>query len=183
MSDPIPSHPDYPAIEATYLSLPNTPSFNASYPSPPFILILDNVLTKEECLEYLHRATSSNNGVFDEAGVNTGDGSRTQKILKEARNCGRIILKDEQLAGVFLERIKPWLEDVRVFGGERAKEELEGFREQMEDETEMGKILETTKDARSGKEEDWVGVIGTRGRGGQKWRLTRWVDVYEARII
>ncbi|RPB28799.1 hypothetical protein L211DRAFT_816931 [Terfezia boudieri ATCC MYA-4762] len=141
---PIPTHPDYPSITAEYITcpphLPPTPSFTLNYPYTPFI-ILSNVFTPSECTTFLSLATVSTNGIWDAAGVNTGP-SGAQRIYKDARDCGRIILHDEALAKTILDRVRPWLE-----GREGQK--------------------------RSGREEEWVGVIGAKGLNGVKWRITR----------
>ena len=160
---PIPTHPGYPSITAKYITLPPTPTFALNYPYTPFILVLSNVFTPSECATFLSLATTSTNGTWDAAGVNTGPGG-AQRIYKEARNCGRIILHDEALAKAFLDRVRPWLEEVEVLGGEVAAKELRG--EVTEAEGGEG-------EKRSGKEEEWVGVIGAKGLNEATWRMTR----------
>lgn len=168
MTTPSESSPK-PEIKATYLELSET-HLASSYPFPTFIVILDNVFTPSECAAFISRAVASSpDGAWSEAGVYNGY-QTSQVVYKEARDCGRIILDDQELADMWLERIRPWLKDVEVLGGPNAVKELTDFS--VLTEAEKDKVLEKNK-KRGGKDEDWVGIIGNRGLRGQQWKMTR----------
>ncbi|KAF8431156.1 hypothetical protein BGX38DRAFT_1049837, partial [Terfezia claveryi] len=90
-------------------------------------VILSNVFTPSECDTFLSLATTSTNGIWGAAGVNTS-GSGAQRIYKDARDCRRIILHDEALAKIFLDRVRPWLEEVKEWVGVLGAKGLNGVK-------------------------------------------------------
>ncbi|GIJ98423.1 hypothetical protein Aspvir_000540 [Aspergillus viridinutans] len=81
-------------------------------------VVIDNVLTEEECKELLRIAEASTvkdtsgSPTWDRAMINTGGGS--QVLATAQRNCGRIIFDSPELADKLLARLMPFLKEVGV---------------------------------------------------------------------
>lgn len=54
-----------------------------------YAVVIDGVLSEEECAQLLQAAEATANGTWERAMVNVGHGQ--QKMISELRNCGRII--------------------------------------------------------------------------------------------
>jgi hypothetical protein len=78
-----------------------------------YAVVLDNVLTKQECDQLIAAAASTSDGAWERAMVNIGCGQ--QMLLTETRNCGRIIWDDREVVAKLWDRIKshvPELEQI-----------------------------------------------------------------------
>jgi 2-oxoglutarate-Fe(II)-dependent oxygenase superfamily protein len=69
-----------------------------------FAIVVDGLFSPEECAGYIRLAENEN--AFSPAGLNTGT---SQVLYKEIRDCGRWINDDPDLAGIFFERLRPYL--------------------------------------------------------------------------
>ena len=76
-----------------------------------YAVILDNVLTAEECQQLVAAAEASTNGVWEQAMVNIGN--YQQELRTDVRDCGRIIWDDKEVAGVILERVKRFVPEIK----------------------------------------------------------------------
>lgn len=76
---------------------------------PYFAFLIDDLLTPLECRQLLHLAQESTSppNTWSVAEVNVGNGM--QRLILDARNCGRIIWDDATIADRLLTRIKPHL--------------------------------------------------------------------------
>jgi len=61
-----------------------------------YAVVLDNVLSREECQTLVAAAQGQTNGVWEPAMVNVGGGR--QKVVLDTRNCGRIIWDSPEVA-------------------------------------------------------------------------------------
>lgn len=66
-------------------------------------VVLDGVLTEEECETLVAAAEGTTNGEWERAMVNIGMGM--QMVLTDTRNCGRIIVDDRDLAAKLWARV------------------------------------------------------------------------------
>jgi hypothetical protein len=79
-------------------------------------VVIDNVLTEEECKELLRIAEASTvkdtsgSPTWERAMINIGGGRQT--LATEARKCGRIILDSPELADKLLARLMPFLKEL-----------------------------------------------------------------------
>ena len=69
-----------------------------------YAVVLDNVLTREECDTLVRVAESRTNGVWDQAMINVGGGH--QMLAMDSRNCGRIIWDDRDVVERIWSRVK-----------------------------------------------------------------------------
>lgn len=87
-------------------------SLKPYYSQPhPFALVIDNLFTPEECEALLLLAQSGGNK-WEAALINVGNGH--QMLAKSVRDCTRIMRDDFDAAGWIYERVKPYLEEVKV---------------------------------------------------------------------
>lgn len=79
--------------------------------TPHFALLIRNLLTPTECDQLLTLAQSTTNppSTWAPAQVNVGHGK--QRMILEARNCGRIIWDDITIAERLMARVRPHLPD------------------------------------------------------------------------
>ena len=75
-----------------------------------YAIILDNVLTATECQQLVAAAEASTNGVWEQAMVNVGN--YQQELRTDVRDCGRIIWDNEEVAGMILQRVKPFVPEI-----------------------------------------------------------------------
>lgn len=69
-----------------------------------YATVLDDCFTKSECEELVAMAEAQTNGVWEEALVNVGTGK--QRMIKEVRDCGRIIWDDADIVARIWDRVK-----------------------------------------------------------------------------
>jgi len=67
-------------------------------------VILDDVMTAEECKTLVNAAEATTDGKWERAMVNVGNGR--QKLYEDTRNCGRIIWDSKELVGKIWKRIE-----------------------------------------------------------------------------
>jgi hypothetical protein len=73
-------------------------------------VVLDGVLSEEECRQLLTAAESTTNGEWERAMVNIGGGF--QAMYEDTRKCGRIIYDDRELAAKLWARIEAVAPDI-----------------------------------------------------------------------
>lgn len=73
-------------------------------------VILDGVLTPEECATLLSFAESTTGGEWERAMVNIGGGK--QAMYEDIRKCGRIIHDNRELAEKILKRVESSIPDI-----------------------------------------------------------------------
>lgn len=83
------------------------PEYKGSY-----AIILDNVLTPEECHTLAAAAEAQTNGVWEQAMVNVGGGK--QAMMLGTRNCGRIMWDEVDVVGKLWARIRDEVPELRV---------------------------------------------------------------------
>lgn len=69
-----------------------------------YAVVIDNALTKEECDSLVRAAETKNGGEWEQAMVNVGGGR--QKLMIDARDCGRIIWDDRDIVEKIWSRVK-----------------------------------------------------------------------------
>lgn len=74
-------------------------------------VVLDNVLTKEECDMLVQAAEAHNKGQWERAMVNIGGGE--QMMITDTRNCGRIIWDNSELVDKIWARCSEHVPEVR----------------------------------------------------------------------
>lgn len=119
------------ADQSRFLSTPSPPTCTSSVidfsttPLPEyadhFALLISNLLTASECAQLLQLAESTTRppATWSAAEINIGHGR--QMLIREARNCGRIIWDSPAIAQRLMHRIRPHLppEIVTVQGNAR----------------------------------------------------------------
>lgn len=75
-----------------------------------YAVLLDGVLTKEECNQLLTAAEATTNGTWERAMINVGGGQ--QALAEGTRKCGRIILDDYELMAKVWARIEPAVPEI-----------------------------------------------------------------------
>ncbi|KAL9597595.1 MAG: hypothetical protein Q9219_005034 [cf. Caloplaca sp. 3 TL-2023] len=80
-----------------------------------YAVILDNVLTKAECDDLIRAAEARTNGVWEQAMINVGMGQ--QKLITDARDCGRIIWDDRDVVARIWSRVKDCVPEIQVLKG------------------------------------------------------------------
>jgi hypothetical protein len=73
-------------------------------------VVLDGVLSKEECQTLLSVAEASTDAKWERAMVNTGMGM--QAMYEDVRKCGRIILDSREIAAKIWERVAPSVPEI-----------------------------------------------------------------------
>ncbi|KAE8158973.1 oxidoreductase domain-containing protein [Aspergillus tamarii] len=83
-----------------------------------FAVVIDNILTEEECSELIRLAEASSltpqstTPVWERAMINVGGGR--QRLATDTRNCGRIIWDTPELADKLLNRLMPFLKELEI---------------------------------------------------------------------
>ena len=77
-----------------------------------YAAVLDNCFTKAECDELISKAETHTNGVWEGAMINVGGGR--QAMIKDARDCGRIIWDDKEMVHRIWNRVKDQVPEVEV---------------------------------------------------------------------
>ena len=77
-----------------------------------YAVVLDNVLSAEECQTLVSAAEARTNGKWEPAMVNVGNGR--QMMDPWTRNCGRIIWDDGELAAKLWERVKASVPEIET---------------------------------------------------------------------
>ncbi|KAI4102741.1 MAG: hypothetical protein L6R37_004213 [Teloschistes peruensis] len=75
-----------------------------------YAVILDNVLTKDECDDLIRAAEARTNGEWEQAMINVGGGH--QRLITDARDCGRIIWDDTEIVARIWTRIKDQVPEI-----------------------------------------------------------------------
>ncbi|PPJ51637.1 hypothetical protein CBER1_08817 [Cercospora berteroae] len=69
-----------------------------------YAVVLDNVLSPEECKRFISAAEGTTNGEWERAMINIGGGR--QELHTDARNCGRIIWDSREIVAKIWKRIE-----------------------------------------------------------------------------
>lgn len=69
-----------------------------------YAVVLDNVLSPQECDQLIAAAEGKTNGKWERAKVNIGGGR--ERLMTMSRNCGRIIWDSREIAGKVFSRIE-----------------------------------------------------------------------------
>ena len=77
-----------------------------------YAVILDNVLSKEECDSLVSAAEQHASGQWEQALVNIGQGR--QMLITEARQCGRIIWDSREMVGRLWARVNGHVPEVKT---------------------------------------------------------------------
>ena len=80
-----------------------------------YAVIIENVLTAEECHQLVHIAEAQTDGKWEPAMVNVGGGMQDMRL--DARDCGRIILDDKDLVARIWSRVKDHVPEVEYLKG------------------------------------------------------------------
>lgn len=75
-----------------------------------YAVVLDGVMTEEECRKLVAAAEATTNGQWERAMINLGDGE--QELYEEVRNCGRIIWDNRELMEKIWARILPDMPEI-----------------------------------------------------------------------
>ncbi|KAI9719445.1 MAG: hypothetical protein M1812_003516 [Candelaria pacifica] len=75
-----------------------------------YAVILDDVLSAEECKSFVAAAEARTDGVWEPAMINVGGGR--QELNLDARNCGRIIWDSPPMAEKLLARVYQYLPEI-----------------------------------------------------------------------
>ena len=77
-----------------------------------YAIVLDNVLSKEECAAFIEAAEATTQGKWDPAMVNIGGGR--QVLAPETRSCGRIIWDSQEVADRLWSRVESLLPELAL---------------------------------------------------------------------
>ncbi|KAH0534055.1 hypothetical protein FGG08_007344 [Glutinoglossum americanum] len=91
-----------------------------------YAVILDNVLSQDECRTLVQATEARTNGVWEPAMVNVGGGH--QKLSLKTRNCGRVIWDDQELAVRIFERVRGHLPELEVLEVSRPRSKGQRFK-------------------------------------------------------
>lgn len=80
-----------------------------------YAVVLDNAFTKVECDHLIRAAEARTNGKWEQAMVNVGMGQ--QKLITDARNCGRIIWDDSDIVLRIWNRVKECVPEIWFLKG------------------------------------------------------------------
>ncbi|KAL8695228.1 MAG: hypothetical protein Q9218_000266 [Villophora microphyllina] len=96
-----------PNIHLQKIDFTNTslPQYNGLY-----AVVLDNVVTKAECDDLVQAAEARMNGEWEQAMINVGGGR--QKLITDARDCGRIIWDDKEIVAKLWDRVKEQVPEI-----------------------------------------------------------------------
>jgi hypothetical protein len=78
-----------------------------------YAVVLENVLSKEECATFIEAAEATTKGTWDPAMVNIGGGR--QALDLNTRSCGRIIWDSQEVADRLWSRIESCLPELNAF--------------------------------------------------------------------
>ncbi|KAL8634484.1 MAG: hypothetical protein Q9228_007921 [Teloschistes exilis] len=81
-----------------------------------YAVILDNVLTKAECDDLVRAAEGRTNGEWEQAMINIGGGH--QRLITDARDCGRIIWDDAEIVARIWNRVKDQVPEILSLRGQ-----------------------------------------------------------------
>ena len=105
-----PSHASIHGIDFA-TSTPPLPVYNGL-----FAAAIDNILTDEECAEFIRRAEATTvpqgTPAWERATIHIGNGQ--QALATDVRNCGRIIFDTPDLADRLLHRLLPFLQTLGI---------------------------------------------------------------------
>ena len=110
-----------PALRKSKINFTNAglPEYESSY-----AVLLDGVLTGEECRQMVTAAETTTNGQWERALINIGGGR--QAMYEDTRKCGRIIWDNKELMAKVWARIAPAVPEIHrirdwpdVTGGSR----------------------------------------------------------------
>lgn len=73
-------------------------------------IVLDNVLTKNECDTLVQAAEAQSNGTWEQAMINVGGGK--QALMTDSRDCGRIIWDDKDIVEKIWSRVKDSVQEI-----------------------------------------------------------------------
>lgn len=98
-----------PALTVTRIDFTKTPlpQYKGRY-----AVVLDGVLSKQECEDLVNAAEAHSNGVWDRAKVNAGGGREV--LATDTRNCGRIIWDSEEIVARLWSRIESSVPELRI---------------------------------------------------------------------
>lgn len=102
LTGPAPNTLRKEVIDFTKTAIPNYKNFYA--------VILDNVLTPNECADLLSAAEAHGNGQWERAMINVGGGR--QAMYSDVRNCGRIIWDDKEVMDRIWKRCEPHMQEI-----------------------------------------------------------------------
>ena len=86
------------------------PEYKSSY-----AVIIDNALSKTECEALVKAAEATTNGTWEQAMINIGNGQ--QKLITDARDCGRIIWDDRAMVAKIWDRVKDYVPEIMEIKG------------------------------------------------------------------
>ncbi|KAL8668149.1 MAG: hypothetical protein Q9202_000127 [Teloschistes flavicans] len=81
-----------------------------------YAVILDNVLTRAECDHLVRAAEARTNGEWEQAMINIGGGH--QRLITDARDCGRIIWDDAEIVAKIWNRVKDQVPEILSLRGQ-----------------------------------------------------------------
>lgn len=73
-------------------------------------VVLDGVITEEECKQLVEAAEATTNGIWERALVNIGGGR--QAMYEDARKCGRILWDNREIMAKLWARIEGFVQDI-----------------------------------------------------------------------
>ena len=75
-----------------------------------YAVVLDGVLSQEECDTFIKAAEATSGGAWEQAMVNVGNGN--QKLYTDVRDCGRIIWDDRDMVAKLWARCKDRMSEI-----------------------------------------------------------------------
>lgn len=98
-----------PKPTKTKIDFYNTPlsEYNGHY-----AVIIDDAFTPAECAQLRKAAEARNNGVWEQAMINVGN--YEQKLILDARDCGRIIWDDHAVVEKIWSRVRDLVPEIQV---------------------------------------------------------------------
>ena len=100
-----------PQVETTRVSFSST-KLNLPEFANDYAVVLDNVLTKDECAQLLAAAEATSAGEWERAMVNTG--GNKQELMTDVRNCGRIIWDDKDVVAKIWARVRDHVPEIET---------------------------------------------------------------------
>lgn len=124
-----------------------------NHPRKPFAIVIDNILTPEECQQWIDH-TENYHG-YETALVNVGGGRQMEML--NYRKSSRCIIDDKEFAKQLYDRIKPFLvidtDTAMPTGSSSAAVDATG---QKEEEDEDGQAKEGRENEQTGKEKELI---------------------------
>ena len=80
-----------------------------------YAVVLDNALTEVECNDLVRAAEAQTGGEWQQAMINVGMGQ--QKLITDARDCGRIIWDDRDIVAKIWNRVKDCVPEIHFLKG------------------------------------------------------------------